>query len=192
MTNRSDHAPAIAELLPAGRLQPLGPGTPDREARAKLGALTPQTAFAPHAIRDESMARACLAGLWLAHDCLDESHTISQEIPTPTGSYWHGLMHRREPDFGNSGYWFHRVGAHPVYADVCRAATEIARAADDLDPAARFLRTQKSWDPFAFIDLCEGAYHRRNGCELLCRQVQQREWEILFDYCYRQALGTEE
>ena len=47
------------------------------------------------------MASACLAGLWLYHDYLDESHAVSQSIHTPAGSYWHGLMHRREPDFAN-------------------------------------------------------------------------------------------
>ena len=46
------------------------------------------------------MAACCLCGLWLLHDFLDESHSLSQEITTDTGSYWHGIMHRREPDYG--------------------------------------------------------------------------------------------
>jgi hypothetical protein len=44
---------------------------------------------------------ACRAALWLAFDFLDESHAVSQELDTPEGSYWHGLLHRREPDFAN-------------------------------------------------------------------------------------------
>jgi hypothetical protein len=93
--------PALAELLAGPRLMPLGPGTSDQALRPRLAALTPEHLCAPHPVRDPDMARACLAGLWLLYDFLDESHTISQNLGTPTGSYWHGLMHRREPDYDN-------------------------------------------------------------------------------------------
>ena len=61
------------------------------------------------------MALACMAGLWLRHDFLDESHRISQDLENPSGSYWHGIMHRRELDFSNAKYWFRRVGMHRVF-----------------------------------------------------------------------------
>src|SRR5688500_14776191 len=37
-------------------------------------------------VKDRAAADAMLAGLWLWHDALDESHTISQGIETPTGA----------------------------------------------------------------------------------------------------------
>ena len=37
-------------------------------------------------------AQALLSGLWLWHDWLDESHTISQSIETETGSFWHASL----------------------------------------------------------------------------------------------------
>jgi hypothetical protein len=97
------YGPTLSGLLAADRVAPLGPGTPNGAARLQLAALDVETMFGPRPIRDRDMARACLAGLWLYHDFLDESHTISQDIDTPTGSYWHGIMHRREPDAGNPG-----------------------------------------------------------------------------------------
>src|SRR5581483_8797464 len=107
--------PAIARLLQEPRLAPLGPGTPNEPMRPLLAALKLETMFAPQPVRNRDMAAACLAGLWLYHDFLDESHTISQGLDNPTGSYWHGLMHRREPDYGNAKYWFRQLGRHPVF-----------------------------------------------------------------------------
>jgi hypothetical protein len=34
-------------------------------------------------------AEGALAGLWLWHDGLAESHAISQSMHDPTGSFWH-------------------------------------------------------------------------------------------------------
>ena len=178
----------IAELLAAERLNPLDAGTPNAAARASLQTLTVPAAFAPRAVRDQEMARACLAGLWLYHDYLDESHRLSQEIETPTGSYWHGLMHRREGDFGNSKYWFRRVGTHPVFEPLGLAAA--ALAGPEPTSAARFLATQTRWDPFAFIDLCAAVVAGQSDCAELCQRVQQAEWRLLFEHCYRQAVGA--
>ncbi len=179
------YGPVLAELLREERLPPLGPGSPNRAARPRLEAFAPEQAFAPHRVRDRVMARACHAALWLYHDFLDESHALSQEIATPTGSYWHGIMHRREPDFGNAAYWFRRVGSHPVFAPLRSAAAELA--GEQPGPAA-FLRTQPAWDPFAFVDLCEASLSGRAPCEALCRQVQLCEWRLLFDHCFRAAI----
>jgi hypothetical protein len=173
--------PVFARLLQEQRLMPLGPGKPNLAAAATLKALEAEAAFAPARIQDRDMAAACLAGVWLYHDFLDESHSISQEIHTTTGSYWHGIMHRREPDFGNSKYWFRQVGNHPVFAP-------LAPAAHELDAAGQVVAAG-AWDPFGFVDRCEEAMNGRSRLELLCRQIQQREWELLFDYCYRHAMG---
>jgi hypothetical protein len=183
-----DYPAVIAGLLELERLAPLGPGEPNRQVQGVLQGLTAESLCAPRPVRDEAMARACLAALWLYHDFLDESHTLSQDIQGPTGSYWHGLMHRREPDAGNAAYWFRRVGNHPVFAPLNQEANRLAAQASAGDQAA-FLINQKDWDPFAFIDLCEAVRGQGSAAEMLCGRIQQREWELLFAHSYRQAIG---
>jgi hypothetical protein len=181
------YAPAIASLLREPWVPPLDSGQPKPAVRAELEALRDENAFAPHTLHDRDMADACRAGLWLYHNFLDESHAVSQELHTPTGSYWHALMHRREPDFSNAAYWFRRVGTHPVYEPLRDAAAELAA---DAPSDADFLRTQTAWNPFAFVDLCSAVLVGRVPCEQLCCQIQKREWELLFDWCYRNAVGA--
>ncbi|HVU85867.1 MAG TPA: hypothetical protein VHD36_01000 [Pirellulales bacterium] len=180
---------AIASLIASADLNELGPGKPDQSRRAALAALSPEQILAPHAVRDESMAEGCLAGLWLLYDFLDESHTISQSLDTLEGSYWHGIMHRREPDYENAKYWFRRVPAHAIHGELMAGARELAVAAD-LDHAAQFLSTGENWDAFRFVDLCRAAAAGRSSSASLCRQVQRLEWQLLFAYCWRQAGGA--
>jgi hypothetical protein len=169
----------FASILEPARLPELGPGRASEPAPANLLTMpgNPQAAFAPHAVRDTDMAAACEAGLWLYHDYLDRSHSLSQDIKSTTGSYWHGIMHRREPDAANAAYWFRRVDDHPIFEALANGARELGLTL----PEGR-------WDPFSFIEMCEK--HRGTGSEqeLLLRRVQQREWELLFDYSYHGAI----
>lgn len=182
------YSAAIAALI-TDRLPELGPGTPNTAVRSQLQSLTVEKAFAGKRVVDPSAARCCLSALWLAHDFLDESHTISQEIETIDGSYWHGIMHRREPDYGNAKYWFHRVPRHAIFQPLAKAARELAGQAQ-LDSAADFLLKQTEWDPFRFVDLCEAIARGRSRCDTLAREVNRCEWQLLFEYCYCQATGT--
>lgn len=129
-----------------------------------------------------------LAALWLWHDHLDESHRLSQGIDTPTGSFWHAIMHRREGDFGNSKHWYARCPGHPAF-DTLRAA-----AGDLIDPLpadkALLRLTSGGWNAAAFVDLVQAAHAdpsdpRRPAVVAL----QRLEWHILFDHCVRAACG---
>jgi hypothetical protein len=74
------------------------------------------------------------AGIWLYVDDLERSHLISQNIHTSEGSYWHGVMHRREGDFSNAKYWFRQAGNLRFGFDPSAFVDEVARGqhTDDL------------------------------------------------------------
>lgn len=184
----SDFPLPLSRLLSGERLCDLGPGTPHGQLRSELQALGMEDLFPGRSIADRQAAAACLAGLWLLHNFLDESHTISQSIATPTGSYWHGIMHRREPDDANAKYWFRRVGDHPVFDELGRVAADLTGPGATSE-AARSLRLSSEWDPFAFVDFCQSVRAGRAELEQVCREIARAEWELLFDFSYRKALG---
>jgi hypothetical protein len=190
--NPTDYGPMFSALLAIDRRRPLNEGTPDRAATEQLQGLSTETAFSHARIVDRDMAACCISGVWLLHDFLDESHAISQGIDTTSGSYWHAIMHRREGDFSNAKYWFRRVGAHPAldHVAVSLGSPELVEGRDaKLD--AKALRSEDSahFDPFAFVDLCESAVRGKSDARDTCLDIQQIEWERLFDYCYRCAVG---
>jgi hypothetical protein len=169
----------------------LGPGSPNTSARQRLEQLTPQRLLDGQIPIDPDAAQGCIAGLWLLHNYLEQSHRISQELKSSSGSMWHGIMHRREPDYANAKYWFRRAPGHPIFPALAAAGRELA-VATPADPRIEPLVTQTSWDPLQFVDLCEAAAQRHNGLEDLCRKVAQAEWQLLFNYCYRRARGSSE
>jgi hypothetical protein len=178
---------AFANLIGEARLNPLDAGRPNQAVRDDLEALSLDQAFAGQRLKDQDMANACVSAVWLYHNYLDESHTLSQSILSVTGSYWHGIMHRREPDPPNSKYWFRKVGHHAVFDQLALLAAQIVEAAP-ANPATIFLKDSAGWDPYAFVDLCDAALHGQASVDELCRQIQLLEWQLLFDFSYRQAI----
>lgn len=113
-----------------------------------------------------------MAGLFLYISALDEAHKIAQDLNTAEGSFWHGMMHRQEPDAANASYWFGQVGRHAIFPELREAAKE-----HGYDAGAE-------WDPFEFIEFCEAARARPGSDEeFVAMRVQLAEWQLLFDYC---------
>jgi hypothetical protein len=177
--------PQIKPLLAEERLNELGPGTPNLAAQPLLQELEREL---PKLAKVPAHAQACLAALWLYHDFLDEAHANAQELVDGDGSYLHAIMHRREPDYANAKYWFRRVRGHAIFGELAKSAATLAKDAGT--PAgSEYLTRQAAWDSAKFVDLCQSAARGPAALALLCRQIQKREWELLFAHCYQRAFG---
>ncbi len=167
------------------KLVPAGSGSD--EIRKVLKDVTPKQLLSVP-IKDESEARCILSALYLWHDCLDESHTISQSISTATGSFWHAIMHRREGDFANSKYWYARCQNHPALPII---AAQVNTFVSTLPADKTILRiTQSGFNPDAFVDFAQQSHTNPHTDQYrLAVSLQQIEWRCLFDYSVRQASG---
>ena len=136
---------------------------------------------APDLFSHAKSPEAALAGLWVYFSCFDQGHAAAQEISTPEGSFWHAILHRQEPDAGNATYWFRQLGTHAIFPALAEAARPIAERHSEAG-----FRTSSRWDPFYFIDYCEGTRQRLGGtAEQTALEIQRAEWQLLFDYCAR-------
>jgi hypothetical protein len=174
-----DYGPEAARILgidgPELRPMPLTMnGSASGAARAEIVNCKAATLF-PHA----HSPNGALAGLYVYYNCEPEAHAIAQDLNTSDGSFWHGIVHRREPDASNATYWFRRVGRHPIFPALRDEAHRL-----------RF-DTGAEWDPFEFIEFCEAARLRPGSHEeTLAKQVQLIEWQLLFDYCAKPAQAS--
>jgi hypothetical protein len=163
---------------------------------SRLNAREPLPPLFPKKVWDAALSREILAaplapavraGLLLWNDDLEASHTISQGINTPTGSFWHAIMHRREGDLGNSLYWWNRTGAHPAFDEIYQSAQAVLEYEPD-DDAQAFLKVlwhAERWLPEEFVRHCGRA--QREGGEGWLTRVQVAEIETLLRWCEKNS-----
>ncbi len=189
---------AIAEIIETLEVgNPLPALVPQLESNAELTkslqALSTTALFEGQALKDTTFGEAIKSGLLLWNDALDASHTISQELGNPTGSYWHGIMHRREPDYSNAKYWFGRVGTHAIFPVLRERAISLLKEtpnpSDTLARIAQTLEAEENWDAYQFIDWCQAAQSDMDSdVTRFLQQVQREEIKLLLAYSYQNAL----
>jgi len=167
----------------------LAPGKPVREwLRTPLSQWNPAGRCDPAA--DPAEVTALHSGLWQIHDFPDQSHSLSQSVEGEgrdrSGDYWHGIMHRREPDYGNAKYWFRHVGRHPCFlplAAVADAAFSQNTADPELNGWHRRLRASGGWDALAFVDFCQAAAREQHPVlRPLAERIQWAEMLLLLEH----------
>jgi hypothetical protein len=171
----------LMRLLTTPTLAELGPGPragvrPEPVLRQSVTA-----ALAPARVLDEAGELVeALVLLW--HDHLDSAHTIAQKIETADGAFVHGIMHRREPDYGNAKYWFRRVGEHPAFPELVKRVSELDLGGSRLELAGRLIKGGR-WDAFAMVDACEEVASGPVDKPLsqFLREVQRLETVVLLE-----------
>ncbi|GIX07715.1 MAG: hypothetical protein KatS3mg115_2118 [Candidatus Poribacteria bacterium] len=186
---------AILETLlnrePMPALRPTGIWK--RELDEQLSRWEPEELFARPVVRSD-FARAFLAGLHQWNDNLEVSHTLamSEGAKEPLGrqtlDYWHGIMHRREPDYPNAKYWFRRVGEHSLFPTLLESAQAALRNSErNRDTVARELLSWNRWDAFQFVDWCQQYAGTGSEEERTLQLVQALEMRRLLEFCADRA-----
>ena len=132
-----------------------------------------------HEIAKPKLFPLVRGALLYAVDALDDAHRIFQDEPGDLGSYWHGMMHRREGDFDNARYWFRRAGALPIFDRMHAAAAEVSAN----------MAKQLSWDAYLLAGMCEQAKFGDGDAIPECQRLQRVEFEQVFDYTWRQSVA---
>ena len=180
------YGPAVAEILGSiengQRLIPLAPGSSEEGGGLSTLRTTSQAdIFDGNAVASPVFAACARSALFLYFSALDESHDLSQEIHTATGSFLHGIMHRQEPDYSNAKCWFRGTGEHELFSTLREEALRLRLRDESLQDQ---IRASSKWDPFWFVDCCQA---HRSESDLL--EIQRLEWQLIFDYTYRRALS---
>ena len=151
-----------------------------RRASVKTTELEPTALLPSDALEHPEAQGLCWSAILLWLDDLHGSHEISQGISSREGSYWHGIMHRREPDYSNAKYWFRKVPTHPIHE---KLSTWVSKHVNCREVRSKNMTTP--WSSEQFVDLCADNFDCKTEIRDAIEAVAAAEWFFLFDYCRR-------
>lgn len=180
------YSPAIEKIL---QLAPLGPGHPFE--LLEKGKPVPD---GHQAVARSPLPSLVQSALYLYLDCFDEAHEIAnQQEGTWAGNWLHAIVHRREPDAGNSKYWYARVKAPDLYSALGHEAVALLGAVPPkaIEKIAHRMTKSGCWEPAIFVDLCEKI--RRESPDSppyrALARLQELEWKTLLTALLKGAEG---
>ncbi len=127
------------------------------------------------------------SALYICFDCFEEAHNIAQDHEGPIGNWLHAFLHRREPDAGNSKYWYARVRAQvKVYEGIGKKELAYLKEnpAPEIEPLVKKMEKSKTWEPEAFVDLCDKFRQKDSGSPAYrtLAKIQEIEWLGLVEF----------
>jgi hypothetical protein len=140
----------------------------------------------------EEKALLLKAALYLYFDSFDEAHQIAQDHEGLEGNWIHAILHRREPDAGNSKYWYRRVAFPPeISKNINEKALQLLEEnpLSELKGLQKRLAASKAWEPEAFVDQVETfrAKDPVTPSYRLLAQIQEVEWRVLLRHLQTQG-----
>ncbi len=129
-------------------------------------------------VTDARLFALVRGGLLYAVDALDVAHRIFQDEPSDLGSYWHGMMHRREGDFDNARYWFRRAGRLAVFERMHQAAANLSAT----------MARQANWDAYLLTGMCEQVKFGDIEATGECVELQRVEFQEMLAYCWGRSV----
>lgn len=156
-------------------------GKPVAEGRKAIAALSESELGAVHRKSFPLLQGA----LYLCFDCFEEAHTVANDHEgTVTGNWIHAILHRREPDAGNSKYWYARVKLPAKVSEgIAREVLALLKKTQvlELESLVKKMEKSKGWEPEAFVDVCE-EFRKGDSKTTAYRMLaalQEIEWRAL-------------
>jgi|GEM_PF-896382 len=126
---------------------------------------------------DRPRRLSVVAGLAQLLDFWDQSHQAAQTADDlgerRWAALWHGVAHRREPDWFNARYWFRRADSETVLAALPPRLAPVVVGT----PFESW--TVPPWNPFLMVEACSQA---RTPADIdLLRAIQRVELTVLLE-----------
>ena len=171
--------------------------------KTHLDATAPESLIVGDVTSPENRA-LLLAGLHVFNDDCEQSHTICQGFDRECvpANFWHGVIHRREPDFRNARGWFGRaerweglLQIRDRVQDLLQRVLmmpEYGHARDTAFGLKRHLDAAGIWDAGFYIDMCADFREREDPDpmeEILLEEIQEAEMVAALDWTNRCAVA---
>jgi hypothetical protein len=115
--------------------------------------------------------------LLLWNDYWEDAHLIAQAHEGESDyDLLHAMVHRREVDLPNSGYWYRSAGAHPSFDFIASRMQPLLAQ----HPIHEKLVVKGKWNPIAFNDAVKRA--RTDAERTVLRSIQAEEMSAYFEW----------
>ncbi len=167
----------------------------NQQAKALLDDVEDDALFAPQQVKDEAMAAAVRALMYLWTGWPDHTSMLAGALPEKERLYTLGLAYRQMNKIDESKTQFQQLTERPFDEELAEVTAELISDHAEA-PLKRFrdlIQLGQAWEPFAYTDLFlqakDGSLSMRG--EEVVRKLQWQEFNLLMQRCYLAATGVD-